>query len=83
MQRRAIISSSQKYMSSTKLSRDSVHIVICQGILFISQQINLDKPARLIIRFVFGFCLIVRRVPRRSESGCKKSIGLKKYLLGF
>ena len=26
--------------------------------------------------------LIVRRVPQPSESGCRKNIGLKKYLLG-
>ena len=43
---------------------------------------NLDKPARLTIRVLWFLFLIVRRVPRPSESGCKKCNGLKKYLLG-
>ena len=42
----------------------------------------LDKPARLTIRVLWFLFLIVRRVPRPSESGCKKCNGLKKYLLG-
>ena len=42
----------------------------------------LDKPARLTIRVLWSLFLIVRRVPRPSESGCKKCNGLKKYLLG-
>ena len=42
----------------------------------------LDKPARLTIRILWFLFLIVRRVPRPSESGCKKCNGLKKYLLG-
>ena len=41
-----------------------------------------DKPARLTIRVLWSLFLIVRRVPRPSESGCKKCNGLKKYLLG-
>ena len=41
-----------------------------------------DKPARLTIRVLWFLFLIVRRVPRPSESGCKKCNGLKKYLLG-
>ena len=43
---------------------------------------NVDKPARLTIRVLWFLFLIVRRVPRPSESGCKKCNGLKKYLLG-
>ena len=43
---------------------------------------KLDKPARLTVRVLWFLFLIVRRVPRLSESGCKKCIGLKKYLLG-
>ena len=42
----------------------------------------LDKPALLTIRVLWFLFLIVRRVPRPSESGCKKCNGLKKYLLG-
>ena len=48
----------------------------------ISFQLFLDKPARLTIRVLWFLFLIVRRVPRPSESGCKKCNGLKKYLLG-
>ena len=43
---------------------------------------QVDKPARLTIRVLWFLFLIVRRVPRPSESGCKKCNGLKKYLLG-
>ena len=43
---------------------------------------RVDKPARLTIRVLWFLFLIVRRVPRPSESGCKKCNGLKKYLLG-
>ena len=43
---------------------------------------KVDKPARLTIRVILFLFLIVRRVPRPSESGCKKCNGLKKYLLG-
>ena len=45
-------------------------------------QFPVDKPARLTIRVLWFLFLIVRRVPRPSESGCKKCNGLKKYLLG-
>ena len=53
-----------------------------QFVSFVSAQHSLDKPARLTIRVLWSLFLIVRRVPRPSESGCKNSIGLKKYLLG-
>lgn len=46
------------------------------------QKNGLDKPARLTIRVLWFLFLIVRRVPRPSESGCKKCNALKKYLLG-
>ena len=59
---------------------------VCHLPFFLSSikpQMNIvDKPARLTIRVLLFLFLIVRRVPRPSESGCKKCNGLKKYLLG-
>ena len=59
---------------------------LCGSILFFPSptrhKLCLDKPARLTIRVLWFLFLIVRRVPRPSESGCKKCNGLKKYLLG-
>ena len=48
----------------------------------LSNYLLLDKPARLIIRLLFGFVLILRRVWRPSESGCEKSRGQIESLIG-